>query len=233
MPSLLHTPALATPRRALAAIFLHPSLTPSPLLPFLYPSIRGFSTTAPRPRDHHFDTLKVVERLKAEGFTEAQSVAMMRVLSDAIEESIQNLSRSMVLKEDQEKVTYTQKVDFAKLRHDLSTLSSSELLQTSSQYEHLTSEIDKLRSRLREEINRTQANVRLDLNLEKGRIREESSVHELKIKETDTRIETELSQARAQLEAVKFSTLQWLIGVTTGTSALILGMPPKPLILIF
>jgi len=87
----------------------------------------------------------------------------------------------------------------------------------------LTSEIDKLRSRLREEITRTQANVRLDLNLEKGRIREESSVHELKIKETDTRIETELSQARTQLEAVKFSTLQWLIGVCTGTSAILLG----------
>lgn len=115
-------------------------------------------------------------------------------------------------------------MDFAKLRHDLSTLSQSEILQTTNQYDHLTSEIDKLRSRLREEINRTQANVRLDLNLEKGRMREESSVNELKIKETDTRIETELSQARAQLEAVKFSTLQWLIGVTTGTSAIILGM---------
>ncbi|RVD83584.1 uncharacterized protein DFL_007968 [Arthrobotrys flagrans] len=224
MPSPRHLPSLMTSRRALSAVFVRP--TSQPLLHFLYPSAstRGFSSTSPLRRDHHFDTLKFVERLKSEGFTETQSVAIMRVLSDAIEESIQNLSQSMVLKEEQEKVTYAQKVDFAKLRHDLSTTSSTELLQTSTQYEHLTSEIDKLRSRLREEINRTQANVRLDLNLEKGRIREESSVHELKIKETDTRIETELSQARAQLESVKFSTLQWLIGVTTGTSAIILGV---------
>ncbi|KAF3082234.1 hypothetical protein TWF569_009178 [Orbilia oligospora] len=222
MPSARHISSLMASRRALSTVFVRP--TSQPLLPFLYPSARGFSSTPPLRRDHHFDTLKFVERLKSEGFTETQSVAIMRVLSDAIEESIQNLSQAMVLKEEQEKVTYAQKVDFAKLRHDLSTTSSSELLQTSTQYEHLTSEIDKLRSRLREEINRTQANVRLDLNLEKGRIREESSVHELKIKETDTRIETELSQARAQLESVKFSTLQWLIGVTTGTSAIILGV---------
>jgi hypothetical protein len=38
-----------------------------------------------RRRDHHFDTLKFVQRLE-EGFTEEQSVAMMKVLNDVIEE---------------------------------------------------------------------------------------------------------------------------------------------------
>jgi hypothetical protein len=37
-------------------------------------------------RDHHFDTLKFVQRLKDEGFTEEQSVAVMKVLADVIEE---------------------------------------------------------------------------------------------------------------------------------------------------
>jgi hypothetical protein len=50
------------------------------------PHRRVFHATASRPRDHHFDTLKFVERLKGEGFTEEQSVAMMKVLSDVIEE---------------------------------------------------------------------------------------------------------------------------------------------------
>lgn len=51
------------------------------------PSIRrAFHATARRSRDHHFDTLKFVQRLQEEGFTEAQSVAMMKVLSDVIEE---------------------------------------------------------------------------------------------------------------------------------------------------
>ena len=58
-----------------------------------------FSTTPFLSRDHHFDTLKFVQRLKDEGFSEEQSKAMMLVLSDVIEESIQNLTRTMVLRE--------------------------------------------------------------------------------------------------------------------------------------
>lgn len=63
------------------------------------PARRAFHATPARPRDHHFDTLKFVKRLQAEGFSEEQSVAMMRVLSDIIQESIQNLTRTMVLRE--------------------------------------------------------------------------------------------------------------------------------------
>ena len=53
------------------------------------PSVhRAFHATARQARDHHFDTLKFVQRLQEEGFTEAQSVAMMKVLSDVIEERL-------------------------------------------------------------------------------------------------------------------------------------------------
>ena len=60
---------------------------------------KRFSTSPHLFRDHHFDTLKFVQRLKDEGFSEEQSKAMMLVLSDVIEESIQNLTRTMVLRE--------------------------------------------------------------------------------------------------------------------------------------
>lgn len=219
-----------------------------------------FSTSLRRERDHHFDTLKFVQRLKDEGFSEEQAVAMMKVLSDVIEEryvllwikfqesvednvrfSIQNLTRTMVLREDQERATYTQKVDFAKLRSELLTADSTESSLTRASHERLTNELAKLNSRLRDEIQRTQASVRLDLNLEKGRIREEASTQELKIKETETRIEQETAVLREKLEAIKFSTLQWLVyvfcfgtigqidtnalhsGVCLGTGATILG----------
>lgn len=121
----------------------------------------------------------------------------------------------MVLREDQEKATYTQKVDFAKLRSELMTADSTESSLTRASHERLTNELAKLNSRLRDEIQRTQASVRLDLNLEKGRIREEANVQELKLKETETRIEQETAQLRERLEAVKFSTLQWLMYVTS------------------
>lgn len=47
---------------------------------------RSFHASAARGRDHHFDTLRFVQRLQEEGFTEEQSVAMMKVLNDVIEE---------------------------------------------------------------------------------------------------------------------------------------------------
>ncbi|KXG45364.1 Protein of unknown function DUF1640 [Penicillium griseofulvum] len=165
-----------------------------------HPARRAFHATPVRPRDHHFDTLKFVKRLQAEGFSEEQSVAMMRVLNDIIQESIQNLTRTMVLRED-----------------------STEAQLTRSSHEKIAADLAKLNSRLRDEIGRTQASVRLDLNLEKGRIREEANSQEMRIKETETRIEQEVAGLRERVEAVKFSTLQWLMGVCTGTAALILG----------
>lgn len=185
---------------------------------------RIFSATARQERDHHFDTLKFVQRLRDEGFTEEQAVAMMKMLSDVVEESIQNLTRTMVLREDQEKATYTQKVDFAKLRSELLSADSTESSLTRASHERLTNDLAKLNSRLRDEIQRTQASVRLDLNLEKGRIREEANSQDLKLKEVETRIEQETAALRERLEQVKFSTLQWLMGVCTGTAAIILGV---------
>lgn len=49
-------------------------------------SRKAFSTTASLSRNHHFDTLKFVQKLKDEGFTEDQAVALMKVLNDVIEE---------------------------------------------------------------------------------------------------------------------------------------------------
>jgi Protein of unknown function (DUF1640) len=137
--------------------------------------------------------------------------------------SIQNLTRTMILREDQAKAIYTQKVDFAKLRSELLSADSTESSATRASHERLTNDLAKLNSRLRDEISRTQASVRLDLNLEKGRIREEANVQDLKIKETETKIEQEVAGLREKLEGVKFQTLQWLMGVCTGTAALILG----------
>lgn len=184
---------------------------------------RAFHASAARRRDHHFDTLKFVQRLQDDGFTEDQSVAIMKVLNDVIEESIQNLTRTMVLREDAAKATYTQKVDFAKLRSELLSADSTETNATRAAHERLANDLAKFNSRLRDEVGRTQASVRLDLNLEKGRIREEAVGQELKVKETETKIEQEVAAMRQQLEQVKFQTLQWLMGVCTGFAALLLG----------
>lgn len=47
---------------------------------------RNFSATRSQLKDHHFDTLKFVQRLKEEGFTDEQAEGMMKILGDVIEE---------------------------------------------------------------------------------------------------------------------------------------------------
>ena len=65
--------------------------------------VRDFSMSQPT-RSPNFDTLKVVQRLEAQGFTLEQSKAVMQLLQDVIDESILGLSRSMVTREEQDKV---------------------------------------------------------------------------------------------------------------------------------
>jgi hypothetical protein len=60
-------------------------------------SRRQFSATAPQLKDHHFDTLKFVQRLQDEGFTEEQAEGMMKVLGDVIEERCAPSSHSSLL----------------------------------------------------------------------------------------------------------------------------------------
>lgn len=197
----------------------------SPHTPLSPPRKRTFTTTpAPAAPQHHFDTLHFVERLKSHGFSEKQSAALLVILSDVIEESISNLSTHLTPRTLHSSTLHTQSVDFTRLRSELSSLHTSELSPLRTEQERLAAEISRLSARLREEVQRAQSSVKLDLSLEKGRIREESSVHELRVKETDTRIEKEVGELRGLLESVKFSTLQWLIGVCTGTAALLLGV---------
>lgn len=91
-------------------------------------------------------------------------------------------------------------------------MEQNDLALIKAENDRLTTDIEKLKQRLREEITRTQAGVRLDLNLEKGRMREEASGQELKIKEVDTRIEQEIANLRTNIQSSKATTLQYLVG---------------------
>ncbi|KAK9475659.1 hypothetical protein V1514DRAFT_349388 [Lipomyces japonicus] len=173
--------------------------------------------------NHHFDTLKLAQRLEAAGFSQTQSEAVLKALDEVLAESIDSLATTLVRKEVLSRQAYQQKVDFTKLRSELLSLDKTDSTQIRNEHERIMANMDKLRTQLKDEIAKSQANVRLDLNLEKGRIREEAAVHELKIKETDTRIDSELANVKTQIEAVKFQVMQWLIGVCTGTFALVLA----------
>ena len=89
-------------------------------------------------------------------------------LRDVIDESISNLAKGLVTREEGDQTNYTQKVDFTRLKSELQLLERNDFALMKSENERLMADVEKLKQRLREEITRTTAGVRLDLNLEKG-----------------------------------------------------------------
>lgn len=172
---------------------------------------------------HHFDTRKFAIQLERQGFTTAQSEAVLKALGTVLDDSVENLSRSLVSKEDYSRRSYQQKVDFTKLKSELLTLDKTEATRITNEHDRLTTDLDKLRQKFKEEIAKSKSNVRLDLNLEKGRIREQSADHDRKIKETEARIDQELANFKTLIEGTKLQVMQWLIGVCTGTFAVVLA----------
>lgn len=171
-----------------------------------------------------FDTQRFVNMLQAQGgFTNAQAEATVDIVNRALNSGISLTARNLVTKETLLLTAYQQKVDFAKLKGELSTMDKSEITSLTKEQEKLRTDLTNLKNKLKEEMTRSQAGVRLDLNLEKGRIREEGSLHELKIEDTYTRIDEEIANMQMQIKSVKTQVMQWLIGVSSGTFALMLA----------
>lgn len=171
-----------------------------------------------------FDTKKFVQSLQTKGkFTEEQAEAAVNIVNKAVNDGISSIAKNLVTKETLNSIAYQQKVDFAKLKGELQTMDKSEFTNLKKEQEQLRTNLTNLQNRLKEEITKNSAGVRLDLNLEKGRIREESSLHELKIEDTYTRIDEEIANMQMQIKSVKTQVMQWLIGVSSGTAALMLA----------
>lgn len=171
-----------------------------------------------------FDTKKFVQSLQTKGkFTEEQAEAAVTIVNKAVNDGISSIAKNLVTKETLNSIAYQQKVDFAKLKGELQTMDKSEFTNLKKEQEQLRTNLTNLQNRLKEEITKNSAGVRLDLNLEKGRIREESSLHESKIEDTYTRIDEEIANMQMQIKSVKTQVMQWLIGVSSGTAALMLA----------
>ncbi|KAJ2611421.1 hypothetical protein H4S08_003164 [Coemansia sp. RSA 1365] len=162
-------------------------------------------------------------RLERDGFGKEQAASIVESVNTVLGESTESILSNIVTKAEQDKTLYMYKVDFAQLKSEIQMMEKTDFSMMKAENERLQGEVNKLKQKLREEITRTQAGVRLDMSLEKGRARDEQAQHEIKIRETDAKIEQEISGLRTQMESIKFSILQYMIGTITGTGALILA----------
>lgn len=108
------------------------------------------SSSSPRSR-FSFDTAAFVSRLEQEGgLSRKQSAGLVEALEAVVEESIRTMTANLVTRAEQEKHQYTQKVDFAKLKSEITLLEKQDFSLLKSENERLLSEVERLKQRLRE-----------------------------------------------------------------------------------
>ncbi|CCF57357.1 hypothetical protein KAFR_0C03650 [Kazachstania africana CBS 2517] len=173
---------------------------------------------------HIKDTNSVQEKLKKDGhFTSEQSQVLIDIMTDAIHSGIVHVSKDLAKRERLIQLTYQQRVDFAKLKDQLLSSDRKEFYNLQNEYERVHNDLEKMKTKLKEDIIKSNAGFKLDLSLEKGRIKDESTKFDLQIKEIDSRIDKEVTNMKMQIDSVKTQVMQWLIGVCTGTFALVLA----------
>ncbi|KAH3903238.1 Fmp32p SCDLUD_000859 [Saccharomycodes ludwigii] len=193
----------------------------------ILPIKRSFSQSSPNYNfkpNHIADTDNLKKKLIAQGaFNQEQAETIITIITNSLNEGVSEITSTLSTREDLIKLAYMQRMDFTKLRDELLLLDKNEFHKINAEQERLGHELDKLGRKLREEITKCNAGFKLDLSLEKGRIKEEASMHDLQIKEVDTRIDQEVTNMKMQIDSVKAQVMQWLIGVCTGTFALVLA----------
>ncbi|KAJ3208057.1 hypothetical protein HDU67_007035 [Dinochytrium kinnereticum] len=139
-----------------------------------------------------FDTTKFADLLKAEGFNDVQSAAIISLVSEAVGESMQTITRSMVRREELDSFLSESNIDFASLRRDIQSLERGDFALLRSELARITQDVVKIQEIIHEDVGRAHGGVRLDVNLEKARILDEAGQLERLIATAEERIEEEV-----------------------------------------
>ncbi len=78
-----------------------------------------------------------------------QADVLTEALRDVIDESITNLAKGLVTREEGDQNNYTQKVDFTRLKSELQLLERNDFALMKSENERLMADVEKLKQRLR------------------------------------------------------------------------------------
>ncbi|CAB16369.1 mitochondrial calcium uniporter regulator [Schizosaccharomyces pombe] len=172
---------------------------------------------------HGFNSLRFVRVLQEAGIDDKKSETLMRLISNVYSDMHEKISDFSVTKEQQDRVMYQQKVDFAHLRSELQSIERQEMVALHSQVEQLFSDVERLKTSFRDQLNNSTSEARLQLNIDRLNHYDETASQDLKLRELSAEIDTEMSNFRTQLASFKTQTLQWVFGIVTGSGALLLA----------
>ncbi|KAJ8567587.1 hypothetical protein K7X08_019795 [Anisodus acutangulus] len=165
------------------------------------------------------DTLALVRRLESQGVPTKQAEAITAVITEVLNDSLENVAHTFVSKPDLQRLEMIQESKLSKFKSEVQSSQENHFSLLQHEIEKLKGDIEKMRSELRHEIDKVTAGHRLDLNLERGRIRDELANQNQETANLTNKLDREIHGLRAQLEAAKYDVIKYCIGTLVSISA--------------
>ncbi|EFJ31301.1 hypothetical protein SELMODRAFT_68264, partial [Selaginella moellendorffii] len=170
------------------------------------------------------DTLQLVRRLEKQGLTDNQAEAITAVITEVLNDSLENVAQSFVSKPEMQRVKLMQEAVLSKLRAEIVSQLEHHVSTSQRESERLRTDLDKLKSELKYEIDKVTAGQRLDLNLEKGRIRDVLANQSTETANLTNKLDSEIHTLKTQLEVAKYDVIKYCIGSIVSVTAVGLGL---------
>jgi hypothetical protein len=170
------------------------------------------------------DTLALVRRLEAQGLTAKQAEAITAVITEVLNDSLENVAQSFTSKTEMQRSEMMAEAALSKFKGEVQSSQEHHFATLQRETERLRTDIDKMRSELRYEIDKVTSGQRLDLNLERGRIREELATQSSETSNLTNKLDREIHTLKTQLEAAKYDVIKYCIGTIVSVTAVGLGL---------
>ncbi|KAL8830538.1 MAG: hypothetical protein Q9170_005690 [Blastenia crenularia] len=173
---------------------------------------------------HHFDTFTLVRDLQKGGFTQDQSVTLMKAVRGLLAQNLDIAREGLVSKSDVENETYLFRAACSELRTEISNIRRTSHRTTTTQLAHLTHETDILSQRLTQDSSALKDDLRGMLNDRKMAVRMEQQAMDQSIQELNYKITVKLmSGSKSEVEGLRWVLTRRAAMAIASMAVLILG----------
>ncbi|KAF2734878.1 hypothetical protein EJ04DRAFT_436213 [Polyplosphaeria fusca] len=169
------------------------------------------------PYVHHFDTYSLVKDLGRSGFTDEQSVTLMKAVRGILADNMELAREGLISKSNVENETYLFRAACSELRTEIGNNRKGETEKMRTERNQLQHEVDILNQRLSQETGNLKDELKGLFDDRKMTVRQEQRFMESKIQELNYKITVALtSDARSEVEGMR-----WIL---TRRAAIALGI---------
>ncbi|OJJ04714.1 hypothetical protein ASPVEDRAFT_44247 [Aspergillus versicolor CBS 583.65] len=160
---------------------------------------------APPPYVHHFDTYSLVQDLATGGFSDKQSVTIMKAVRTILQNNLDFAKQNLTSKSDVENETYLFKAACSELQSSLQTARNSEVQRQRASRTSLQHESDILSQRTNQELAGLKDDIKGMFNDHKMTVRELQRSIDTSVQELNYKITVSLnSDSKSEIEGLRW-----------------------------